>query len=64
MTDRLPSLLVEIAGRRWRVSTSGHDLSLPLSFDGDVPDSQAIYRFVTSFATTVEQVDAFGELIA
>jgi threonine aldolase len=40
-----------------------HEWGMPLSFDGDVPDGQAIYRFVTSFATTAELVDAFGELI-
>jgi kynurenine formamidase len=30
-------LLVEIAGRRWRASAAGHDLSLPLTFDGEQP---------------------------
>ncbi len=28
------------------------------------PEGEAIYRFVTSFATTAEEVDRFGELIA
>jgi arylformamidase len=37
VTDRPASLLVEIAGRRWRVSAAGHDLSLPLTFDGEQP---------------------------
>jgi kynurenine formamidase len=37
VTCRPASLLVEIAGCRWRVSTSGHDLSLPLTFDGEQP---------------------------
>ena len=27
------------------------------------PEGEAIYRFVTSFATTAEEVDRFGELI-
>ena len=30
-------LLVEIAGRRWRVGTHGHDLSIPLRFDEAQP---------------------------
>jgi threonine aldolase len=41
-----------------------HEWGLPQSFDGDVPEGEAIYRFVTSFATTVEEVDAFSALIA
>jgi threonine aldolase len=41
-----------------------HEWGLPQGFDGDVPEGEAIYRFVTSFATTVEEVDEFGELIA
>jgi threonine aldolase len=41
-----------------------HEWGLPQSFDGDVPEGEAIYRFVTGFATTAEEVDGFGELIA
>jgi threonine aldolase len=41
-----------------------HEWGLPQGFDGAVPEGEAIYRFVTSFATTVEEVDEFGELIA
>jgi threonine aldolase len=40
-----------------------HEWGVPQSFDGDVPEGEAIYRFVTSFATTAEDVDRFGELI-
>jgi threonine aldolase len=50
-----------------RMRTAGarfHEWGLPQSFDGDLPRGEAIYRFVTSFATTVEEVDAFGALIA
>jgi hypothetical protein len=32
-----PVFTVEIAGRRWRVGTRGHDLSIPLAFDGPQP---------------------------
>jgi kynurenine formamidase len=32
-----PGLIVEIAGRRWRVGTQGHDLSIPLEFDAPQP---------------------------
>jgi arylformamidase len=37
VSDRPVQLLVEIAGRRWRAATTGHDLSLPLAFDGEQP---------------------------
>jgi kynurenine formamidase len=30
-------LLVDVAGQRWRVAAAGHDLSLPLTFDGAQP---------------------------
>jgi kynurenine formamidase len=30
-------LTVEIAGRRWRVGSEGHDISIPLAFDGAQP---------------------------
>ena len=40
-----------------------HEWGLPQSFDGDIPESEAIYRFVTSFATTADEVDRFGALI-
>jgi arylformamidase len=32
-----PELIVKIAGRRWRVGTQGHDLSIPLEFDAPQP---------------------------
>ena len=34
----------------------------PASFDGPLADDEALYRFVTSFATTSEDVERFGEL--
>jgi len=41
-----------------------HEWGLPQSFDGDVQEDEAIYRFVTSFATSADDVDQFAELIA
>ena len=41
-----------------------HEWGLPQSFEGDVSKDEAIYRFVTSFATTADEVDRFGDLIA
>jgi hypothetical protein len=32
-----PALTVEIAGRRWRVDSQGHDISIPLEFDAAQP---------------------------
>ena len=40
-----------------------HEWGMPQSFDGDVLEGEAIYRLVTSFATTAEEVDRFGKLI-
>jgi threonine aldolase len=40
-----------------------HEWGLPQSFDGDISEGEAIYRFVTSFATTADEVDRFGELV-
>jgi threonine aldolase len=41
-----------------------NEWGVPQSFEGDVPKGEAIYRFVTSFATTADEVDRFGDLIA
>ncbi|WP_419694636.1 threonine aldolase family protein [Mesorhizobium muleiense] len=41
-----------------------YDWHKPHDFDGHIGEDEALYRFVTSFATTAEEVDRFGELIA
>ncbi|TIN46389.1 MAG: low specificity L-threonine aldolase [Mesorhizobium sp.] len=41
-----------------------YDWHKPHDFDGHIGEDEALYRFVTSFATTEEEVDRFGELIA
>lgn len=40
-----------------------HPWGTPASFAGALAPDEAIYRFVTSFATTVEDVDRLGEAI-
>ena len=35
----------------------------PNGYPGPIPDDHVMTRFVTSFATTAEDVDRFGELI-
>jgi threonine aldolase len=40
-----------------------YEWGLPQSFDGDVQEDEMIYRFVTSFATTADEVDRFGEMV-
>ncbi|HKQ13373.1 MAG TPA: cyclase family protein [Steroidobacteraceae bacterium] len=37
MATETPDLTVKIAGRRWRVGSQGHDLSIPLEFDAPQP---------------------------
>lgn len=41
-----------------------YDWSAPASFGGKLAEGESIHRFVTSFATTGEDVDQFGKLIA
>lgn len=37
MASPTPVFTIEIAGRRWRVGTAGHDISIPLAFDAAQP---------------------------
>jgi threonine aldolase len=49
-----------------RVQMAGaafYDWHKPHGFDGHIGEDEALYRFVTSFATTAEEVDRFGQLI-
>jgi threonine aldolase len=41
-----------------------YDWGVPHGFDGHIGVDEALYRFVASFATTAEQIDRFGHLIA
>lgn len=40
-----------------------YEWNVPASLAGQVGDDEALYRFVTSFATTAEEIDRFGELL-
>ena len=41
-----------------------YDWHKPHGFDGHIGEDELLYRFVTSFATSAEEVDRFGKLIA
>lgn len=41
-----------------------HEWGVPQDFDGDVPEDEAIYRFVTGFATAADEVDRLGDALA
>ena len=41
-----------------------YEEAVPADFTDNVGPDEVLCRFVTSFATTVEEVDRFGELIA
>ncbi|MGP2493746.1 threonine aldolase family protein [Mesorhizobium sp. PUT5] len=41
-----------------------YDWHAPHGFDGHAGKDEGLYRFVTSFATTAEEVDRFGSLLA
>jgi threonine aldolase len=40
-----------------------HDWHMPHGFAGSITEDKALYRFVTSFATTAKDIERFGELI-
>lgn len=41
-----------------------YDWHMPAGFGGDIEPGEKLWRFVTSFATSADEVDRFGELIA
>lgn len=41
-----------------------YEWNVPASLAGQVGDDEALYRFVTSFATTADEIDRFGDLLA
>jgi threonine aldolase len=41
-----------------------YDWHMPASFDGTIGEGEGLYRFVTSFATAVEDVERFATLLA
>lgn len=52
------------AERMQSAGAAFHEWHEPAGFDGAIGEDEALYRFVTSFATTDVSVDKFGELIA
>ncbi|AZO66564.1 MULTISPECIES: low specificity L-threonine aldolase [unclassified Mesorhizobium] len=52
------------AERAQMAGAAFYDWHKPHDFDGHIGEDEALYRFVTSFATTAEEVDRFGRLIA
>ncbi|MDG4875863.1 low specificity L-threonine aldolase [Mesorhizobium sp. WSM4935] len=41
-----------------------YEWGLPQGFDGHLGEEEAIYRFVASFATTTEEIERLGQLLA
>ncbi|MBZ9987991.1 low specificity L-threonine aldolase [Mesorhizobium sp. BH1-1-5] len=54
----------ETAGKLQAAGAKFHEWGLPQGFDGHIGDSEAIYRFVASFATTAQEIDHLGRLLA
>ncbi|MER9179879.1 low specificity L-threonine aldolase [Mesorhizobium sp. M0074] len=52
------------AERMQAAGAAFHDWHRPLGYDGYIGEDEALYRFVTSFATTPDEVDRFGYLLA
>ena len=52
------------AERMQAAGAAFYDWHPPAGFDGAIAENEALYRFVTSFATTPDAVDAFATLIA
>ncbi len=51
------------AGRLQAAGAAFYDWHRPHGFDGHIGKDEALYRFVTNFATTIDEIDRFGALI-
>jgi len=56
--DRTTAEKLRAAGAKF------HEWGVPQGFDGHLGDNEAIYRFVASFATSTEEIDRLGQLLA
>jgi threonine aldolase len=56
--DRANAEKLQAAGAKF------YEWGVPQGFDGHLGDNEAIYRFVASFATTTQEIDQLGHLIA
>ncbi|WP_315925359.1 low specificity L-threonine aldolase [Mesorhizobium sp. SP-1A] len=52
------------AERMQALGAAFYDWHSPHGFDGHIGEGESLYRFVTSFATTPEEIDGFGRLLA
>ncbi len=52
-----------LAGRLQAAGAAFYDWHRPHGFDGHIGKDEALYRFVTNFATTIDEIDRFGALI-
>lgn len=55
---------VTLADQLQKKGARFYDWLRPHGFDGEMAPGEKLWRFVTSFATTADEVDSFGELIA
>ncbi len=53
----------EAASKALAAGAVFYDWNVPASLAGQVGDNETLYRFVTSFATTADEIDRFGELL-
>ena len=53
----------DVADRQRETGAVFYPWQAPGGFSGKIEADEAMYRFVTSFATTVEDIDKFGELL-
>jgi len=56
--DRAKAETLQAAGAKF------YEWGVPQGFEGHLGDNEAIYRFVASFATTQQEIDQLGHLIA
>ncbi|PWK71718.1 low specificity L-threonine aldolase [Aminobacter sp. AP02] len=53
----------EVAKKVQDAGAAFYDWHAPAGFDGEIGEDEALYRFVTSFATTEDEIDRFGNLL-
>lgn len=53
----------DVAKKALAAGAAFYDWHAPAGFDGQLGEDETLYRFVTSFATTADEIGRFGELL-
>lgn len=53
----------EVAKKAQNSGAAFYDWHAPAGFDGQIGEDETLYRFVTNFATTEDEIGRFGDLL-